>query len=188
MFVWEARFPDAWNMMQRSMSAAEIPVVRSTLLEGVNGFPFVAICEYVEGEPLATAPQQVKEEVAHGLGRLMLVNPNKGFVPGSSIVNKDMFVVREQDGEQTAILTDLDPYMHIKPAIQSEEIDAKYIDQVGATLWDEWCTEAERRAVFGAFQMEFADNALDNFSLTSPLSAAFARIQLMKGGIDTRGT
>ncbi len=186
LFVWDAHFPDAWNMMQRSMAAAEIPVVQSVLLENVNEYPFVIVSEYIEGTPLPAAPQEVKQEAAHGLGRLMLVNPNKGFVPHTTVINKDMFIVGERDGRQTAILTDVDPYIHIKPAFKAEEIDADYIDKVGEILWDEWCTEAERYAVFGAFITEIADVALDNFSVTSLVSGAFGRFQLMQGGVDSR--
>jgi hypothetical protein len=188
LFVSGIEFSDAWEMLQRSMAAAEIPIVQSSLLEDVNGYPFVIVSEYIEGKPLSAASQEVKEEVAHGLGRLMVVNPNRGFVPHRAVLHQDMFVVGQRNGRDTAILTDVDPYMHIKPRMKAEKMDADYIERVGALIWDEWCSEdeEERQEVLGAFIVEIADVSLDNFGMDSPRSAAFERIRMMHAGLDPR--
>jgi hypothetical protein len=179
-------FRVAWRGMHEAFADAGLEVVRSGLIETKGEHPFIVVSEYLEnGQPLASASTETKLAVATGLGKLLTTEGY--FIPAPEMVRDDMFMVVEREGEETAVLTDVDPL--VTPSWRMQENDqnsAFFINTLAELAWDRWCSEEERAPVISAMVMSLGDYALDKFDFDSATTRAFMDLHLMSNGVDNR--
>jgi hypothetical protein len=104
-------FVDALNATQDMYAAADIPVVKTSVLpiDSSNSSKSV-IGEYVRATPIRKAPLETKQKAIRGLARLM--DRSTPYVPGPQALTSDLFVATENaDGESMPIVVDFDPWL-----------------------------------------------------------------------------
>lgn len=179
-------FRAAWEGMHEAFSDAGLEVVPSRLIETEGEYPFIVVSEYLEeAQPLATAPTEVKQDIARGLGDML--TGNCYFTPTPEMIREDMFLVVERNDEPRALLVDVDPLVTAFFRIRENDTNsAFFISKLAELTWDNWCNEEERVPVISALVQSLGDFALDKFEFGSATTTAFMDLHLMSNGVDIR--
>lgn len=172
----------AWNTMQDILKEAELPMVRSVLLEADYDSALIISDFVANAQPVIDAPVEIKKIFAERLAKCFISTQSGRLA--SPVLNEDGFVLTDSNGVKEIILVDIDPYL--QHPVLSLGIPDYCIRRLCELFWDKWCTEDERQEVMQTLLHVINDSLTDEHFDEPDLVVAISDASLMANGIDPR--
>lgn len=175
-------FSTAWHEMKRILDAAEMPMVRSSLVHCDEEGALV-LSDYIEdGRPVREASTEAKIEFARRLVRCFYGKSGQARL-ALPVLNWNGFITTaDDDGKDEIVLIDVDP------CVQRPQHDHRraYISmkRIGRLFWDEWCTEEDRQEVLSAVVSEIGETLSSTELEMDKNLWVFLNLNLMSHGAD----